>query len=41
MAHGERTKAISLAAVADPSQLVSYAVHLTGATSHTSSAKLR
>lgn len=41
MAHGERSKAIPLAAVADPSELVSYAIHLTGATSHTGSAKLR
>lgn len=41
MAHGERTKAIPLAAVADRSELVSYAIHLTGATSHTGSAKLR
>lgn len=41
MAHGERTKVISLAAVADLSELVSYAIHLTGATSHTGSVKLR
>lgn len=41
MAHGERTKVISLAAVAERSELVSYAIHLTGATSQTSSAKLR
>lgn len=41
MAHGERTKVISLAASAERSELVSYAIHLTGATSHTSFAKLR
>lgn len=41
MAHGERAKVILLTAVADLSELVSYAIHLTGATSHTSSVKLR
>lgn len=41
MAHGERTKVISLAAVADLSELVSYAIHLSGATSDTISVKLR
>ncbi|XP_029685938.1 LOW QUALITY PROTEIN: adhesion G-protein coupled receptor V1 [Takifugu rubripes] len=41
MAHGERSKVISLTAAADLSGLASYAIHLTGATSHTSPAKLR
>lgn len=41
MAHGERAKVISLTAVADLSESVSYAIHLTGATSQTSSVKLR
>uniref|UniRef100_A0A3P8TGE6 Adhesion G-protein coupled receptor V1 n=1 Tax=Amphiprion percula TaxID=161767 RepID=A0A3P8TGE6_AMPPE len=33
LAHGERTKAISLTALADPLELASYAVHLTAASS--------
>ncbi|XP_031160888.2 adhesion G-protein coupled receptor V1 isoform X2 [Sander lucioperca] len=38
LAHGEETKAISLTAVADPSELASYAIHLTAASSSTSTA---
>ncbi|XP_070820196.1 adhesion G-protein coupled receptor V1 isoform X2 [Chaetodon trifascialis] len=38
LAHGERTKAISLTAVADASEPASYAVHLSAATSSASAA---
>uniref|UniRef100_A0A3Q3W600 Adhesion G-protein coupled receptor V1 n=1 Tax=Mola mola TaxID=94237 RepID=A0A3Q3W600_MOLML len=38
MAHGERTKAISLTAVADASELASYAIHFTAASSSSSAA---
>ncbi|XP_042344940.1 adhesion G-protein coupled receptor V1 [Plectropomus leopardus] len=38
LAHGERTKAISLTAAADVSESASYAIHLTAATSSTSAA---
>lgn len=38
LAHGERTKAISLTAVADASEPASYAIHLSAATSSTSAA---
>ncbi|XP_044053980.1 adhesion G-protein coupled receptor V1 isoform X2 [Siniperca chuatsi] len=38
LAHGERTKAISLTAVADASDTASYAIHLTAATSSISAA---
>lgn len=41
LAHGERAKVISLTAAADLSGLASYAIHLSGATSHASSVKLR
>lgn len=40
MAHGERTKDISLTAVADASEATSYAIHLSAATS-SSTVKLR
>ncbi|XP_075960449.1 adhesion G-protein coupled receptor V1 [Anarhichas minor] len=38
LVHGEKTKAISLTAVADASEPASYAIHLTAATSSTSAA---
>ncbi|XP_037634420.1 adhesion G-protein coupled receptor V1 isoform X2 [Sebastes umbrosus] len=38
LAHGERSKAISLTAVADASETASYAIHLTAATSSSSAA---
>lgn len=38
MAHGERTEAISLTAIADGSEPASYAIHLTAATSSSSTA---
>ncbi|XP_076021271.1 adhesion G-protein coupled receptor V1 [Genypterus blacodes] len=38
LSHGERSKAVSLTAIADPSEPVAYAVHLTAATSSTASA---
>ncbi|XP_074494393.1 adhesion G-protein coupled receptor V1 [Sebastes fasciatus] len=38
LAHGERSKAISLTAVADASEMASYAIHLTAATSSSSAA---
>ncbi|KAF7670351.1 hypothetical protein LDENG_00010120 [Lucifuga dentata] len=38
LANGERSKAISLIAVADPSEPVAYAIHLTAATSSTATA---
>ncbi|XP_045890437.1 adhesion G-protein coupled receptor V1 [Micropterus dolomieu] len=38
LAHGERTKSISLTAVADASEMAAYALHITAATSITSAA---
>lgn len=38
MAHGERTKVISLTAVADASEMASYAIHFTAASSSSSAA---
>ncbi|XP_060927102.1 adhesion G-protein coupled receptor V1 [Limanda limanda] len=41
LAHGERTKSLSLTAIADALEPTSYAVHLTAASSSTAAVKLR
>ncbi|XP_062238571.1 adhesion G-protein coupled receptor V1 [Platichthys flesus] len=41
LAHGERTKALSLTAIADSLEAASYAVHLNAASSSTAAVKLR